>query len=130
MPSMAAALNNFSLARTEKASRVRGMAILSKTVVAVRWSWLVLPLVVEVLGLVLMVVVTVFSKRRAAGLWKDSLLAVLCHGLDREDGILHGESVRTMTDMKMMAKRTRVGLVAKTTSWGDEVLLASKQGTG
>lgn len=124
--SMAAALNNFSLARTEEASRVRGMARLSETIVKVRWPWLVLPLVVEALGFVLLVVATLFSKRQAAGLWKDSLLAVLYHGLDREDGRLHGESTRTMTDMKMMAKRTRVGLVAKTTTWGEEVLLASK----
>ncbi|KAK0745749.1 hypothetical protein B0T18DRAFT_446428 [Schizothecium vesticola] len=123
--SVAAALNNFTLARSTE-EPVRGSVRLVVTIIKVRWPWLVLPLVVEALGLGLLVLATVFSKRRVAGLWKDSLLAVLYHGLDREDGRLHGESARTMTDMKMMARGTRLGLVAKTTTGGRKIVLSSK----
>ncbi|KAK1834380.1 hypothetical protein QBC39DRAFT_26199 [Podospora conica] len=103
--SVAAALNNFTIARSRD-SPVRGSARLIETVVVVRWPWLAMPLVVEALGLVLLVI-TMFRKKRAAGLWKDSLLAVLYHGLYRDDVRLsNGESAKTMTDMKMLAKNT------------------------
>lgn len=55
--SVAAALNNFTLARSTE-EPVRRSVRLVVTIVKVRWPWLVLPLVVEALGLVLSVVLS------------------------------------------------------------------------
>ncbi|KAK4443634.1 hypothetical protein QBC34DRAFT_476700 [Podospora aff. communis PSN243] len=92
MEGIAAALNNLSLTLTQEPP-IRGQARLLTTVVAVRWHWLILPLGTEVLGWILLLI-AMYQKRGVAGLWKDSLLAVLYHGLDSDDGTLDGQNPR------------------------------------
>jgi len=126
MESIAAALNNFSLTLTEEAP-IRGQTRLLTTIVAVRWYWLILPLGIEVLSLILLLF-AMCRRRQVAGLWKDSLLAVLYHSLDSEDGTLDGGGARTMTDITVAANRMRVRLVAKPTTDGGKIVLASARG--
>jgi len=117
--SMAAALNNISFARSQE-EPVRGSVRVTDTVVEVRWAWLSLLLALELLGLVLLVAVRV-RKRQVAGLWKDSLLASLYNGLDREDDSLQLGVGRTMVDIKEKAKVTRVRLARD----GERIMLSS-----
>ncbi|KAK1834034.1 hypothetical protein QBC39DRAFT_253404, partial [Podospora conica] len=125
MESIAAALNNFSRSRTDgDVIRVYGSVLVSETVVAVRWHWLILPLALEVLGFAL-VLTAMFRRRGVAELWKDSLLAVLYHGLDREDDTLHRESARTLSEIKAAAGQTQVRLLAKPSHEGGRIVLAS-----
>ncbi|KAK4448388.1 hypothetical protein QBC34DRAFT_495363 [Podospora aff. communis PSN243] len=56
MRTMAAALNNLSLARSQE-DAVRGSFKLTETVVEVRWPWLALPIALEILGVALLVAV-------------------------------------------------------------------------
>ena len=125
MQSVAAALNNLSLARSEE-PRVTGRYKLAETVVAVRWAWLALPVLLEVPGAVVLVLV-LLRKRRAAGVWKDSVLAVVYHGLDNKDGALHREDAKTLTEFQEAATATRVQLLRKPAgnSNGDKVVLAA-----
>lgn len=115
------------LADRRRRGPVSGSFLTSQTVVAVRWPWMALPLAIEVLGLVL-VFVTMGRRRRVAELWKDSLLAVLYHGLDREVLALHRESARTMTDIRAAAEKTTVRLLVKPSTDGGKIVLASRHG--
>ena len=93
---------------------------------AVRWAWLALPALLEALGAVVLVLV-LLRKRRAAGVWKDSVLAVVYHGLDNKDGALHREDAKTLTEFQEAATATRVQLLRKPAgnSNGDKVVLAA-----
>ena len=105
---MVAALNNISFARGEE-EPVRGSVKVTDIVVEVRWAWLTLLIGLEALGLILLVAVKL-RKKQVAGLWKDSVLAVVYNGLDREDDSLCLQGSRTTVDIQQKAKATHVRL--------------------
>ncbi|KAK0627375.1 hypothetical protein B0T14DRAFT_135282 [Immersiella caudata] len=108
LKTMAAALNTILFARSEE-EPVRGSVKVTDIVVEVRWAWLTLLIGLEALGLILLVAVKL-KKRQVAGLWKDSVLAALYNGLDREDDSLYLHGARTMVEIQGKAKSTRVVL--------------------
>ncbi|KAK0653066.1 hypothetical protein B0T16DRAFT_407370 [Cercophora newfieldiana] len=99
MKSLAAALNNLTHARS--GDRATGGFDTYPRVLQVRWWWLVLPFAFEVLGASFLVL-EIFRKRRVAGLWKDSILAVLYHGLSDDPSPL-GE-METLGEMREAAR--------------------------
>jgi len=105
MHSMSEALNQLMRARSQ--DRATGGFDSYERILQVRWWWLVLPVAFEVLGVGFLLAI-VCRKRRAAGLWKDSLLAVLYHGLEDD----HGTSVgmETLSEMSSAAKMTQAKL--------------------
>ncbi|KAK4226060.1 hypothetical protein QBC38DRAFT_510725 [Podospora fimiseda] len=76
MKTVAAALNQLSLDRS--ADSIPGSFLRTKTVVQVRWKWLILPCFLQFVGVGFLVLV-VATTRTTAGLWKGSLLAVVYH---------------------------------------------------
>lgn len=48
----------------------------------VRWIWLILPLVLEILGTVLLAATIILTKRRHMPIWKTSTTATLYHGIE------------------------------------------------
>ncbi|KAK4462956.1 hypothetical protein QBC42DRAFT_296395 [Cladorrhinum samala] len=123
MRSITEALNNISRTRSQE-ERVFGFTNISETVLDVRWAWLALPIAVEALGVAFFLVV-IFRRRSAAGLWKDSLLAAVYNGLDRQDDMLHRGNSWSMPDINDMARATRVQLLVKATEDGGKVVLGS-----
>ncbi|KAK3998125.1 hypothetical protein QBC44DRAFT_363652 [Cladorrhinum sp. PSN332] len=123
MLAMTAALNNITGARSRE-EHVTGFFQKIETIVEVRWAWLALPITLEGLGVAFLLAV-MFCRRRAAGPWKDSLLAIVYNGLDRQDDTLHGETVWRMADINEAAMVTRVKLLIKPTEDGGKVVLGS-----
>ncbi|KAK3339649.1 hypothetical protein B0T25DRAFT_560343 [Lasiosphaeria hispida] len=119
MDSMAAALNNLTHALSLD-DRVTGGFIGYPTVLRVRWPWLVLPFVFEGLGVVFLILATMSScmgrrrgkTRKVAGLWKDSVLAVVFHGLAVKGGVgvMGTGKMETLSDMREAAEAAEVKL--------------------
>ncbi len=81
MSSVAASLTQ--LTHSNNGEQVNGEVLSAQTFVDVRWAWLTLPIVLEVVGIFVLVKTTRLTRRHKAGLWKSSILALLFHGLDR-----------------------------------------------
>ena len=129
--SVTGAFNNISLARSEE--RVTGSIRVTEVVVSVRWAWLILPLGLEVVGLVLLVLVWWRRGRRTAGeggvgvgagVWKTSILPVLYHGLERNDPALRGGNWIKLSDMQSAARSRQVKLQGRPREDGRAVLAA------
>lgn len=119
--SVTGALNNISLVRSEE--KVTGSVRVSEIVVSVRWAWLVLPLLLEVAGVVLLVLVWC-RRRNAAGVWKTSILPVLYHGLERNDPALREGDWKKLSEIQGSARRRQVKLQGKPSEYGRTVLAA------
>lgn len=92
-------------------TEVAGKALTAVSIVHIRWRWMVLPMVMEVLGIVFFVAILVVGKRSQARLWKTSSLAALFHGVVLEGGEEEVEvEVETIWDMEWKAKRMWVRL--------------------
>jgi len=91
---------------------VPGYTITNLTYVSVRWEWLILPIVLEVLGLFVLAVAIVVSSRRSVPLWKASVLPLLYHGFEQpETG-----RVEYISDMEHLAEEKVVRLVPANSS--------------
>lgn len=84
-----------------------GAALTDETFVHVRWPWFILPVAVEVMGLVFLLLVA-YGIKRNRPLWKGSILAALYHGA--QDAPDNGESLETASGMSAAADQTRVML--------------------
>lgn len=86
------------------------------TFVHVRWLWLILPVTLNLGGLGLLLLTMWYSRRRAAPLWKASVLPLLYHGLHDDfrnaeagaDGETH--PFEKVSDMAALAEKTVVRL--------------------
>ena len=108
-------IDNVAAAITKRALQespesVPGYVITSQTYVSVRWEWLILPIVLEVLGLLVLSVAMLMSSRRTVPLWKASVLPLLYHGFE------HGgpETAVSISNMESLAEEKIVRLDAAT----------------
>lgn len=107
---IAASLNHlYDADVSDSTERATGVALTYGTFVHVRWPWFVLPVMVELMGLVYFVVIAYGLKRRRS-LWKGSILAALYHGLQHYEFRERGEGLDTASGMKAAAERTSVML--------------------
>ncbi|KAI0521810.1 hypothetical protein F5B22DRAFT_594165 [Xylaria bambusicola] len=81
MESLVAAMNSASNMYSNK--RVTGSYLQYETIFQIRWEWIVLPILLNILAIVLQIVVV--RQSRLLGqkqLWRGSVLAALYHGVD------------------------------------------------
>jgi hypothetical protein len=90
--------NNIRGARN--ATMVEGIAFREETYIHVNWSWLVLPGVVVLMGVVLLAATMWSSRAERDGLWKNSVLATMFMQTRGWDG----PNVGTWSDMDVQAK--------------------------
>lgn len=87
-----------------------GLAFFSEVYIAVRWGWVLLPLVETALVVVLLVAVILSTKGER--LIKESVVAYLAYGLDeRSKAVLDGYAPASGHDMTAVAKQVNVQLV-------------------
>lgn len=109
MTSIVASINDLALStHTEK---VIGSYVVRERILEVRWPWLAPLFLVELLGIGYLLFM-VFRSRPSTvgGVWKDSILAVLYHGLD--NGAKYSQSFGSgrLADMRKVAQSTNVHL--------------------
>ena len=96
MSSLEASLTKVALDSDEH--KVTGKAGVMVTFVRVRWLWLILPIILEVLGLLFLIVTVWASRKRKLPLWKASLWPLLFQGLDQEVN-LHASTIGHMHEI-------------------------------
>ena len=116
MENIAASLTKAGMDLSNEA--VEGHVITSEVFVLVRWNWLILPIILEAAGLFVLITAMVISRRNEVLLWKDSILPLLYHGLEREDGAISRDVCR----MEELAQEEVVKL-DKSGGDGDRVML-------
>ncbi|KAK3953093.1 hypothetical protein QBC32DRAFT_127535 [Pseudoneurospora amorphoporcata] len=112
MTSITAALNNLTLATSD--DRATGNYVVRERVLEVRWPWLAPLFLVELLGMGYLLFI-IFRPRSVAvgGAWKDSILAVLYHGLDNGTKLSRSLGPGGLRDMRKVAQSTKVHLERK-----------------
>lgn len=80
-----------------------GRFITYQATVHVRWEWMTMPILLEILGILFMFIVMYMNRRRP--LWKGSILATLYHGLEHPP---NGRQLQKSSGMREMAQSTRV----------------------
>ena len=98
-----------SLAVKHGNETVKGAVERSETYVLVRWAWLALPISLEAMGVTLLLGTVLYTYRRKAPLWKESLLPLLYHGLE-ELIVREPTSVSNLYGMEQSAMMTVVRL--------------------
>ncbi|KPI38172.1 uncharacterized protein AB675_1014 [Cyphellophora attinorum] len=71
-----------------------GAMYVNTPIIAVRWEWLILPVLLEVMGLVFFVLVVLQTRRMRVRIWKTSILPFIYHGVPREE-LSEGSSDRS-----------------------------------
>ena len=98
---------------------VAGNVTTIEVFVSVDWKWLVLPITLEVAGILLLLVAVILSRRRRVRLWRSSLLAILYHGLD--DQTLNARDASP--DIAGLEETARLTAVRMTWSDDDQPLM-------
>lgn len=115
--SIAASLTDLGLDLSNET--VSGNVITTQAFVSVQWGWFVLPIVLELAGIVLVISTVIPTHSRKSRLWKSSLLPLLYHGLDER--LLHEQPVENdLAWMEKTAEEARVRLAAS--GDGDRIL--------
>ncbi|KAK5958482.1 hypothetical protein OHC33_000325 [Knufia fluminis] len=96
------------LALDESWETVSGQAISMLPFVTVRWYWLTLPALLNLLVLLFLVLTMIATREQKAPLWKSSTLALLFHGL--EDDEIRISNAETVSEMNQAAEHTTVRL--------------------
>lgn len=106
--SIANALTNYGLQTTN--DTIRGYAYTEESYVRVRWQWLILPALLELVSVVLLILTIIYSRREDVPLWKSSILALMYHGVE---GLRGQETLATerLSGMELIAKTTDVRLI-------------------
>jgi hypothetical protein len=99
-----------------------GNAVAYQTIVEVRWAWLTLPIILELMALVFLIAVIFDSRRAEVPVWKGFILAALYHGFG---AFLVDERVGSASEMAEMAHTTRVRLVSNSNADGTLMLKRS-----
>ncbi|KAJ9614106.1 hypothetical protein H2200_002242 [Cladophialophora chaetospira] len=94
-------------------SVVLGSVLSERTFVEVRWLWMILPVLLNVLGVVFLVVVRSYTEKLKLPLWKTSTLAMIYHGLDED--LIEGEAGTSYETSSGMAQAAR-GLYVRLSS--------------
>lgn len=81
-----------------------------ETFINVRWPWLILPLLLDVLALVFLVFVVVSTKRSNTQVWKSSQMVTIFHGFTFREQ-MDMEKAHGMIDMEDVARSIEVRLV-------------------
>lgn len=89
MSNIAASLTQYGLKKSNNS--VNGAVHVTKVFVNVRWSWLILPGILLIVGTIFLVITIVAGKRYYAPLWKSSALAPYYHGIENNDENDHHE---------------------------------------
>ena len=93
----------------ENGTSVAGTSWREVTLVRIDWWWLLLPVAVELLGIVFFVSVGVCTSTSESEIWKSSLMAALFHSLDVET-FRGQEQLEGLYGMEQIAEKTSVTL--------------------
>ncbi|KAI1334513.1 hypothetical protein F5Y15DRAFT_287688 [Xylariaceae sp. FL0016] len=109
--SLAASMTNYvrSLSSGPNVQRGTGSRVETVIFVRVRWAWLALPLLEELLAVLFVLYVLLQSRRSGLPAWKTSALAVLAHRYSHAERSLTAE-VRGVRDLDRLAKDVKVRL--------------------
>lgn len=69
---------------SEPQKYVNGSALAERTFVHVRWPWFILPILLNVIGIIFLAITIFRARRLKLPLWKTSAMAMVYHGLDTE----------------------------------------------
>lgn len=89
-----------------------GSVMAERTFVHVRWAWLILPALLNAIGIAFFAITIAYTRKLNLPLWKTSAIALLYHGLD---GALvrPGESYETASAMEEAARGAYVRLSSR-----------------
>lgn len=87
-----------------------GMTWQTVALVRVTWLWLLLPVIVEALGIAFFCSVATFSKNNGMTIWKSSLTAALYHSLDSNE-LDNIQELEGLYDMEQVAEKMKVTLI-------------------
>lgn len=106
----AAALTKYTLETNDEV--VTGTGMISQSFVQVSWQWLAFPSVLLVAGFAFWIATVVINRSHRLGLWKSSILPMLCHGVERDDRGLGASTTgyTTISQLARSAQATRVNL--------------------
>ncbi|KAI3343232.1 hypothetical protein F4824DRAFT_444964, partial [Ustulina deusta] len=77
-----------SLSKGPNVKTGHGARIESVVFVHIRWEWLILPLLEELIAVVFVIWVIIYNKRHRIPGWKSSALAMLAHNLDHHNSLV------------------------------------------
>jgi hypothetical protein len=104
---LAASITSNMRANSAGSLKVQGQLGTLETHIEVRWLWLILPILCICLGAVSLLLAIWHTHKSQVPLWKNSTLALLFHGLDRE--ALHSQTSETLlSQMQKEAKDMQV----------------------
>jgi hypothetical protein len=83
---------------------------LTEPIISVRWAWLSLPLILEVLAVLLLGTTIFLTKKQRMPIWKSSTIATLFHGVDQRE-YLEGVETEDISLMREIAGEKIVKLV-------------------
>ena len=99
----------------ENGTHVAGTSWQEVTLVRITWWWLLLPIGVELLGMIFFVWVGLSSKSSQSAIWKSSLIAAVFHSLDSEELLTrNSEEVEGLYYMEQIAEKMVVRLSTDT----------------
>ncbi|KAK3397599.1 hypothetical protein B0T20DRAFT_224314 [Sordaria brevicollis] len=128
MTSIVSGLNNLTLATSD--DRATGSYVVRERILDVRWPWLAPLFLMELLGMGYLLVM-IFRPRPVTigGVWKDSILPVLYHGLD--DGAQFFQTLESgsLKDMRKVARSVEAHLERSEGANG-RVVLVQDNGDG
>jgi hypothetical protein len=103
------ALHSDQVKAPELQTSSRGTVLAERPFVHVRWRWMTLPVILEVMGLIFLVVTVRTTGRLNLPLWKSSAIVMLYHGLD-QNLVERGESYERASVMADTARGIYVRL--------------------
>lgn len=102
-------------------SIVHGAVLAERTFVHVRWLWLILPALLNAIGIAFLIITVSYTRKLKLPLWKASAMAMLYHGL-HEDLIQPGETYETASDMEEAARGVYVRFSSGDEAGGRSIL--------
>ena len=102
----------------ERLNLLYGHAGASVTHVKARFKWMILPAMLELTALGLLIATMRNTKKNAAPMWKESILALLSHGLKEEFTGFEARRGRVMTVAEMEAQAEKTAVCLRMTEKG------------
>jgi hypothetical protein len=109
----------------ENGTRILGSSWREVSLVRIDWWWVLLPIVVEALGIGFFVWVAVWNKMAAGSIWKSSLIATLFHSLHSKE-LDGGDSLESLYEMEKVAEKMSTRLSAGTRTYRSRLVQEQK----
>ena len=115
-PNVTALFDNIATAMTNEMRRsddnrtvMYGDTVVNETLIHVDWRWAILPIALGLLGCLFLSISIWETRRTRTAIWKESSLAILYHGIDRQ--LLQLSNGLTVYEMQKAAEQCRAQLL-------------------